>query len=68
MTGLLLLLKIAWLSVFLEFFAPYGLKNHFKWTPHNLVAHPISEILHLVGFNRLGERLHDVTIPVVDYD
>ena len=41
-----------------------------RWTIHNLVAHPVSEILHLLSIlfrcpklNDLGNEFHDSTIP-----
>lgn len=34
-----------------------------NWTVHNLVAHPVSEVLHLVGLGSLGDALHDATVP-----
>lgn len=34
-----------------------------NWTVHNIIAHPLSEILHLLGFEHLGNRVHDATIP-----
>ena len=40
-----------------------ALPAHFRWTIHNLFAHPISEIAHLVGFTQLGNRIHDATLP-----
>jgi hypothetical protein len=42
------------------------IKDHFSWTFHNLVAHPASEILHLVGLSKASEWLHDTTIPKKD--
>jgi len=35
----------------------------FSWTIHNLLAHPISEVLHLFGLKKASDWLHDVTIP-----
>lgn len=35
----------------------------FSWTLHNLIAHPLSEVAHLVGLRRLSNWLHDVTVP-----
>jgi len=37
--------------------------EHFRWTFHNVVAHPVSEIVHLVGLGRLSDWIHDSTIP-----
>ena len=34
-----------------------------QWTLHNVVAHPLGELLYLVGFERAGNWIHDVTIP-----
>lgn len=34
-----------------------------NWTTHNLVAHPLSEVLWLLGFRNTSGRIHDVTIP-----
>ena len=37
--------------------------KRFNYTIHNVVAHPLMEILHLVGFTELGNRIHDATLP-----
>ena len=37
--------------------------GRFKWTLHNVVAHPLSELLYQVGFEDSGNRIHDITIP-----
>ena len=37
--------------------------GHFKYTLHNLVAHPLMEILHLCGWTELGNKIHDMTLP-----
>lgn len=34
-----------------------------SWPAHNLVAHPLSEILYWIGAGDLGNRLHDMTLP-----
>lgn len=34
-----------------------------NWTTHNLVAHPVSEVLFLLGFRTLSNKVHDFTIP-----
>lgn len=39
------------------------LPERFRWTPHNLIAHPLSEILFQVGLGAWGDWLHDWTIP-----
>lgn len=38
----------------------------FKWSLHNVVAHPISELLYLAGFKHISDWIHDVTVP--DHD
>ncbi len=35
----------------------------FWWGIHNLIAHPVSEILYWFGLERAGSYLHDETIP-----
>ena len=37
--------------------------GRFKWTLHNVVAHPLSEVFFLLGYVRLGNKIHDITIP-----
>ena len=39
------------------------LPKKFKWTIHNVIAHPLSEIAYLVGASVLSEIIHDCTIP-----
>jgi hypothetical protein len=37
-----------------------------NWTVHNLLAHPISELVYLFSFGKLRKQsdwIHDVTIP-----
>ncbi len=36
----------------------------FQYTIHNFVAHPLMEILHLVGFTELGNKVHEATLPL----
>jgi hypothetical protein len=38
-------------------------REHFRWSLHNLVAHPLSEIAWLMGMKKLSNRLHDASIP-----
>ena len=40
------------------------LPDRFQWTLHNLVAHPLSEVLYQVGLGDVGNKLHDVTVPL----
>lgn len=42
------------------------LPKRFQWTLHNMVAHPLSEILFQIGFKSLGDRVHDATLPYDD--
>ena len=40
----------------------------FKWTLHNVIAHPLSEVVYLVGLGtpiaeRASNWIHDVTVP-----
>ena len=30
---------------------------------HNLVAHPLSEIFHILGMNEIALYIHDITLP-----
>lgn len=46
------------------------MKTHLMWMVHNLIAHPVSEIVHLFGLitpgnylERLSNWIHDVTVP-----
>jgi len=42
------------------------LPQRFQWTFHNLVAHPVSEVLYQLGFEDAGNRFHDWSIPLHD--
>jgi hypothetical protein len=35
----------------------------FQWTVHNMIAHPIMQVLSWFGYSKLGDRLHDATVP-----
>jgi hypothetical protein len=37
--------------------------KHFSYSIHNLIAHPLMEILHLIGFSKLGNNIHNATLP-----
>lgn len=34
-----------------------------RWTLHNLVGHPASELLYQLGARSLGNAVHDATLP-----
>jgi len=38
--------------------------GRFNYTIHNLIAHPIMELLHLIGLTDLGNKIHDCTLPL----
>ena len=40
-----------------------SLPLRFRWMPYNLIAHPLSEALFQLGFEALGNKLHDATVP-----
>lgn len=45
------------------------LKTELRWSLHNLVAHPVSEVCFWLGFlapraREFGDWFHDVTVPV----
>ena len=39
------------------------LPGRFQWTAHNLIAHPLSEVLFQVGLRKLSDKVHDITVP-----
>ena len=39
------------------------LPARWHWTLHNLIAHPLSEVLFQVGLHRWSDAVHDVTVP-----
>ena len=39
------------------------LPDRFRWTIHNVLAHPVMEVLFQLGFEDLSNRLHDSTVP-----
>ena len=39
------------------------LPHRFKWTLHNLVGHPLSEVLYQLGFEGASDWAHEVTAP-----
>lgn len=44
-----------------------GSRKHFPalwWAVHNLIAHPLGEVLYWAGLIRLSNWLHDQTVPI----
>ena len=39
------------------------LPQRFQFTIHNLIGHPLMEIMWLLGFNNVSVIIHDVTQP-----
>lgn len=39
------------------------LPDDLKWLPHNMIAHPLMEILYQLGFQHLSEHIHSITTP-----
>ena len=39
------------------------LPERWRWTLHNLVAHPLSELLFQAGLHRWSDKVHDLTVP-----
>jgi hypothetical protein len=39
------------------------LPEKYQWSLHNIVAHPVSEVLYQFGMHEASEYLHDITIP-----
>lgn len=33
------------------------------WAVHNVIAHPLSEVLFWIGMRRASEWVHDATVP-----
>ena len=44
------------------------IKKHFEYTVHNILAHPLMELLHLFGFTKIGNALHDYTLPKTEQE
>lgn len=39
------------------------MRTDLMWALHNIIAHPLSEILYWIGFDDLGNWIHDHTVP-----
>jgi hypothetical protein len=42
------------------------LPERFRWTLHNVVAHPLSELLYQIGLGTWADDVHDATVPPHD--
>ena len=40
-----------------------ALPIRWRWTLHNLVGHPLSEVAYQLGARSLGHAIHDATVP-----
>lgn len=40
------------------------LPHKYRMTIHNVVGHPLMEILHLVGLETIANIVHDSTLPL----
>jgi len=43
-----------------------ALPVRFRWTLHNVVAHPLMELLYQLGFKGASNCVHDATAPLSD--
>jgi hypothetical protein len=39
------------------------LPERLRWVPHNVIAHPLSELLWQLGARRASDWVHDSTVP-----
>jgi len=39
------------------------LPKRLQWVCHNVLAHPLSEVLFQFGLTRWSKRVHDATVP-----
>jgi hypothetical protein len=37
--------------------------KRFRYTFHNIIGHPLMEILNLCGMEHFGTMVHDITLP-----
>lgn len=40
--------------------------GRFSYTFHNIVGHPIAEIFWASGFDKVGDYIHNITVPYPD--
>jgi hypothetical protein len=39
------------------------LPERFRWSLHNIVAHPLSEVLWQLGLRKWSDKVHNLTVP-----
>jgi len=39
------------------------IRKHFMWSFHNIVCHPLMEMAHLIGLEKLSLFIHDASTP-----
>jgi len=44
------------------------LPPRFQWTVHNIVGHPLSELLYQFGLTDMSDTIHEATVPVYAKD
>ena len=37
--------------------------NRFKYSLHNIIGHPLMQILYILGFTKWAKLVHDKTLP-----
>jgi len=37
--------------------------RRFRYSIHNMIGHPLMEVLHLIGLDAASRWIHDVTLP-----
>lgn len=42
------------------------MKDKLMWAAHNIIAHPLMELMTWIGLGHFGDRLHDATCPTSD--
>jgi hypothetical protein len=40
--------------------------GRFSYLIHNMIGHPIAEIFWIMGFEKAGDYIHDITVPYPD--
>ncbi len=44
------------------------LPQRFQYTIHNVIGHPLMELLYQLGLHKLSTKVHDSTVPSVPED